>query len=110
MDAVREHPDVLPVSELTDLARRGVQVTVDRSGPESIVWVANAPDGRFSELTPREREVAALVAVGLTNRTIAHRLFISVATTKDHVHAILTKTGCETRAEVAAAWHGGTRA
>ena len=110
VDAVRDRPDRLPFAELTELAQRGIQVTVDRSGPESIVWVAPAPDPRFAELTPRELEVAALVAAGMANRAIAEQLYISVATTKDHVHSILVKTACSTRAEVASAWHGGNRA
>src|SRR5258708_6302998 len=40
----------------------------------------------------REREVAALVTEGVTNKEIARRLGISVLTVKDHVHHILAKT------------------
>lgn len=58
----------------------------------------------FSTLTPREREVAALVARGLRNAEIARALVISTATVKDHVHRILRKTGLTSRAAVAAAW------
>jgi DNA-binding NarL/FixJ family response regulator len=54
----------------------------------------------------REREVAALVAEGLSNKQIAARLFISLATVKDHVHRILKKTGLPNRAAVAAACVG----
>ena len=60
----------------------------------------------FAALSDREREVAALIAQGLKNREIAARLFISVATVKDHVHHILDKTGLAGRAAVAAAWRG----
>ncbi|MFQ5479496.1 MAG: response regulator transcription factor, partial [Candidatus Binatia bacterium] len=48
-------------------------------------------------------EVAGLVAEGLSNREIAARLYISVATTKDHVHNILAKLGLPNRTAVAAA-------
>jgi DNA-binding NarL/FixJ family response regulator len=48
--------------------------------------------------------VAALVAGGHANKRIAAMLGISVATVKDHVHAILTKTALATRAAVAAEW------
>ncbi len=54
------------------------------------------------ELTHREREVAALVAEGLTNSQLAERLFISPKTAAVHVSNILTKLGLSSRAEVAA--------
>jgi DNA-binding CsgD family transcriptional regulator len=57
------------------------------------------PDG---ELTAREREVAALLAEGLTNAEVAHRLYISPKTAAVHVSNILTKLGMASRAEVAA--------
>jgi DNA-binding CsgD family transcriptional regulator len=54
------------------------------------------------ELTAREREVAALVAAGLTNGQLAERLFISPKTAAVHVSNILAKLGLSTRAEIAA--------
>lgn len=54
------------------------------------------------ELTPREREVAALIAEGLSNAELARRLFISPKTAAVHVSNILTKLGMTGRAEVAA--------
>jgi DNA-binding CsgD family transcriptional regulator len=54
------------------------------------------------ELTAREREVAALVASGLTNGQLADRLFISPKTAAVHVSNILAKLGLSSRAEIAA--------
>jgi DNA-binding NarL/FixJ family response regulator len=54
------------------------------------------------ELTAREREVAALLADGLTNGQLAERLFISPKTAAVHVSNILAKLGLATRAEIAA--------
>ena len=54
------------------------------------------------ELTAREREVAALIAEGLTNSQLAERLFISPKTAAVHVSNILMKLGLSGRAEVAA--------
>jgi DNA-binding NarL/FixJ family response regulator len=54
------------------------------------------------ELTAREREVATLVADGLTNGQLAERLFISPKTAAVHVSNILAKLGLSTRAEIAA--------
>jgi DNA-binding CsgD family transcriptional regulator len=54
-------------------------------------------------LTPREREVALLVADGLTNAAVARRLYISPRTAAVHVSNILHKLGVASRTEVAAA-------
>jgi DNA-binding CsgD family transcriptional regulator/sugar lactone lactonase YvrE len=54
------------------------------------------------ELSRREREVAALVAEGMSNREIAERLFISERTAEGHVEQIRNKLGFKSRAQVAA--------
>ncbi|MEV0110007.1 protein kinase [Nocardia sp. NPDC050799] len=61
-----------------------------------------AGTGSSSELTKREREVAQLVAKGLTNKAIAARLVISQRTAQGHVEHILTKLGFASRAQIAA--------
>ena len=66
--------------------------------------VASQPDPVFETLTPREREVAGLVAAGLRNKDIAIALDITVATVKDHVHRILSKTGLDGRTAIAVLW------
>jgi ATP/maltotriose-dependent transcriptional regulator MalT len=53
-------------------------------------------------LTPREREVAALLAGGLSNGEIARRLYISTKTASVHVSNILAKLDMSSRTEVAA--------
>jgi DNA-binding NarL/FixJ family response regulator len=59
-------------------------------------------------LTPREAEVLALVAAGLSNREIGERLFVSIKTASVHVSNILAKLGARTRTEAAAiAWRRG---
>jgi DNA-binding CsgD family transcriptional regulator len=52
-------------------------------------------------LTPREREVAALVAEGRSNREIATALVVSERTAENHVQAILRKLGLANRSQVA---------
>ncbi|WP_460958380.1 ATP-binding protein [Parasphingorhabdus pacifica] len=54
-----------------------------------------------SELTPREREVAQLVAGGLSNRQIAERLVIAKRTADSHIEHIMVKLGFTSRAQVA---------
>lgn len=88
----------------------------DEAGPAVVVLgalPAESDDGGLAAMSPREREVAALVAQGMTNAAIAARLYVSVATVKDHVHRGLAKTGCRSRTELAARWiraHGSAGA
>ena len=64
--------------------------------------IDSAPGQPVPVLSPREAEVAALVAEGLTNRQIAARLVISERTAQNHVQHILTKLGFATRSQIAA--------
>jgi DNA-binding NarL/FixJ family response regulator len=57
---------------------------------------------RFPQLTPREAEVLALVADGLSNGEIAARLFVSLATVKTHINALFAKLDVRTRAQAIA--------
>jgi DNA-binding NarL/FixJ family response regulator len=54
-----------------------------------------------ASLTPREREIAALVACNLRNKEIARRLCLGPATIKNHVHNILQKLNIHRRGEIA---------
>jgi DNA-binding NarL/FixJ family response regulator len=65
--------------------------------PEVRQRAVTGPDA----LTPREREVAVLVAAGLTNGELAKKLYISPKTTAVHVSNILHKLGITSRTEVA---------
>ncbi|MFG1704706.1 ATP-binding protein [Nonomuraea sp. M3C6] len=60
------------------------------------------PANQESRLTAREREIAELVARGLSNRAIADELVISPATAARHVANILSKLGFSTRTQIAA--------
>jgi DNA-binding NarL/FixJ family response regulator len=98
---------------LAEVAPEGVVLTIDLAAerllgvPLVVATVAHQPgsDVCFASLTPREREVAALVAAGLRNRDVALALAISVGTVKDHVHRILVKSGLDGRTQVAAVWN-----
>ena len=63
------------------------------------------PGGPSASLTRREREIAALVATGLTNREIAGQLYLSVRTVEVHVDHILSKLRFRTRTQLAAWMH-----
>ena len=62
---------------------------------------ATPPAPRGSALTPRELEIADLVALGLSNREIAERLVISAGTARIHVERILGKLGRTSRVQIA---------
>jgi predicted ATPase/DNA-binding CsgD family transcriptional regulator/tetratricopeptide (TPR) repeat protein len=71
---------------------------------------AGGGTARGGTLTPREREVVALIAAGKSNKAIAGDLFISPATAARHVANILAKLGYSSRSQVAAwAAAGGLR-
>lgn len=61
-----------------------------------------AAEETVARLTPRQREVARLVASGLTNQEIAERLVLTSGTVANHVESILRRLGFRSRAQVAA--------
>jgi predicted ATPase/DNA-binding SARP family transcriptional activator/DNA-binding CsgD family transcriptional regulator len=67
--------------------------------------VLDQPSPEARPLTRREREVAALVARGLTNRQIASELVISEHTARQHVKNILKKLGLHSREQVVSRLH-----
>ncbi len=75
-----------------------------RDRAEALIRRLAGAGGRSAagELTSREREVAALLAEGLTNSQVAERLYISPRTAAVHVSNILMKLGLSGRAEIAA--------
>jgi DNA-binding NarL/FixJ family response regulator len=56
--------------------------------------------GRLDVLTPREREVVGLVALGLSNEEIAERLFVTAVTAKTHANRSMMKLGARDRAQL----------
>jgi two-component system nitrate/nitrite response regulator NarL len=75
------------------LMRRIGALSAER-GPE--------PAARVRRLTSREEEILGLIDEGLSNKEIARRLCIELATVKNHVHNILEKLQVRRRSEAAA--------
>ncbi|MDX6434272.1 MAG: hypothetical protein QOE54_6638 [Streptosporangiaceae bacterium] len=94
----------LLVEEIGALARRARITLADPAGATESVMPSTEPGGGFG-LTPREREVLALVTTGQTNSQIARALFISGKTVSVHVSNILAKLGAANRSEAAAIAH-----
>jgi DNA-binding NarL/FixJ family response regulator len=76
--------------------------TSELASVEAEIAAAGAQQRPGPVLSPREREVALLVAQGLRNREIAARLYISERTVENHVHRMLERAGLRSRAELAA--------
>jgi len=90
-------PEALTRAIRDAVAGRG---TID-SGAMRVLMERRADDvGR--DLTPREREVLALLAGGLSNKEIAETLTLSVGTVRLHVSNILSKLGAPNRTTAAA--------
>jgi DNA-binding NarL/FixJ family response regulator len=88
--------------KLLAAARAAVQglVALDAEVARSLLPGASLSEAAPSEeLTPRESEVLQLLAEGLTNKAVAHRLDISEHTVKFHVNAIMSKLGAQSRTE-----------
>ena len=68
--------------------------------PQTAPSKPEIPPG-FHELTPREREVLALIGQGANNREIAQALFISEGTVKNHITNILGRLGLRDRTQAA---------
>jgi DNA-binding NarL/FixJ family response regulator len=76
------------IETLERIARGGS--VVDPALVQELV-AARRADDPLEELTPREREVLALIAEGRSNAGIARRLWVTEGTVEKHVHSILSK-------------------
>ena len=99
-DAIAASLGARPLREALDALARRARIALEAPASE-VGSEPSVEDDPFG-LTPREREVLALVADGRTNRQIAERLFISESTAGVHVSNILGKLGVASRGEAAA--------
>ena len=90
-----------------EAAARG-ESPLDPKAAQALV-AARAAQGTDPELTPREREVLALLADGLPNKLIARRLEISEKTVKAHLTNIFHRIGVSDRTQAALWAHSNLR-
>ena len=98
-----------PTRRLLTAVRTGqVSGTLDNDGgtgrhvSEDSVEAVRAAEAsqQVAALTQREREILALIALGLTNQEICDREWLSMPTVKTHVSHLLSKTGCRDRVQL----------
>lgn len=105
--ADRDRPGVLPrqaAADQIDAAIRAVAAGLIVRLPDPLeagLGAIGEADGH-ALLTPRELEVLAALAEGLTNKAIARRLNISLHTVKFHIESLFRKLGARTRTEAVA--------
>jgi NarL family two-component system response regulator LiaR len=83
-------------------AARAGQSTLAPEAAQSLIQRAIQPKPRGFDLSPREKEVLALMVQGLNNPDIAERLIVGRSTIKFHVSSILGKLGVQSRTEAVA--------
>jgi DNA-binding NarL/FixJ family response regulator len=100
--AYRAFPPLLDSSDLAETRYEDLAKTLTLAHDQALATrVGIAVGGRLGELSKRETEVLSLLAEGLSNKTIAERLFISDVTVKAHVRRIFEKLRVHSRTEAA---------
>ena len=91
-------------NELTDAIRaaHAGQTALSPEAMQALFRATQSAQDLGSDLTPRQRDVLALMVEGLNNNEIGARLFLSPSTVGYHVSEILSKLGAANRAEAAA--------
>jgi len=81
--------------------QEGLRLTTDEAFEFAITTELRPAEPAFNRLTPRERDVAALISSGYSNRQIANVLVLSERTIDNHVQHIMNKLDFRSRSQIA---------
>jgi DNA-binding CsgD family transcriptional regulator len=90
------------VSRWIGLVMQRAELLERRTGKDPDQGREAASEGPLGLLTPRQREVAALIAAGLTNEQISERLVLTKGAVANHIERIMRRLGARRRAQIAA--------
>jgi predicted ATPase/DNA-binding CsgD family transcriptional regulator len=104
-EPLREARQALGPVQAQAAEERGAAMSLATAAQYALMLTAKGPPPpgaatAWEKLSPRERELVALVAQGHTDAQIASRLYISVRTVGSHLDRIRDKTGCRRRADL----------
>lgn len=100
VDEVRRVAEAAMGTDAGRVWREGLRLSLDDA--VALAFGATKPRTTSADgLSGREREVAELVARGLSNKEIAARLHLSVRTVESHIRHVLTKVGLGNRTQLA---------
>jgi DNA-binding NarL/FixJ family response regulator len=104
VDEVRSRAKIALGPDAERVWKEGSRLSVDDA--ISLAFGTSKPrQTSVDGLSPREREVADLVAQGLSNKEIASRLHLSVRTVESHIRHLLMKVGLVNRTQLATWTH-----
>ena len=90
--------DVTP-AQIVAAVRAAAAGLIVMPAEEGVAFLPHSQEELAEALTPREMDVLEMLAEGLSNKLIAHRLSISDHTAKFHVNSIFAKLNAGTRTE-----------
>jgi DNA-binding CsgD family transcriptional regulator len=104
-EPLREARLALGAEQTQAAEERGMAMSVATAAEYLLMLTASGPETPVAArgvevLSPRERELVTLVALGRTDAQIAGQLYISVRTVSSHLDRIRDKTGCRRRADL----------
>ena len=99
-EASRPAREALGAAAFQAAEQRGAAMTLATAAELAAMIAVADKSGEAGVLSPRERELVALIARGRTDAQIAAELFISVRTVRSHLDRIRDKTGYRRRADL----------
>ncbi len=93
-------PEVKKSHENAIVEIKKLDIHYNKAEERTMFGAIEKSSGALNELSPREREIAEMVAKGMRNKEIAANLFVSEETVKSHIKNIFTKCNIDRRSKI----------